>query len=210
MAVLEQEKVDAIKQHLRSNPRGLTISDLASKVIMNRNLVAKYLDMLLISGQVEMLVLGAAKVYFLSHRVPISAMLEFSSDHVILLDTDQRVIQVNEPVLPFCSEQRQSLIGKKIREIDNVFFGSLPEPGSERNGQKPDETITELSIILNKKTHHFRVKCVPTAFEDGSQGMTIILEDITDWKTYKEKLQVSEARYRGIVEDQTDFIMRFR
>lgn len=210
MAILEQERVDAIKQHLRGNPRGLTISDLSSKVNMNRNLVARYLDMLLVSGQVEMLVMGAAKVYFLSHRVPFSAMLEFSSDYVIVLDTDRRVIQVNEPVLTLLQEQRGSLIGKKIHEIDNPFFGSLPEPGPERNGRKPGETITELSIVLNKKTLHFRMKMIPIIFEDGSQGMTFILEDITDRKIYEEKLQVSEARYRGIVEDQTEFITRFR
>jgi len=210
MAVLEQERVDTIKRHLRGNPRGLTISNLASRVKMNRNLVARYLDMLLISGQVEMLVIGAAKVYFLSHRVPISAMLEFSSDYVIVLDTDQRVIQVNEPVLTLLHEQRESLIGKKIHEIDNPFFTSLPGPEPVRDGQNPGEKITELSIVLNGKTLHFRVKLVPTAFEDGSQGMTFILEDITDRKTYEENLQMSEARYRGIVEDQTEFITRFR
>jgi PAS domain S-box-containing protein len=166
--------------------------------------------MLLISGQVEMLVIGAAKVYFLSHRVPISAMLEFSSDYVIVLDTDQRIIQVNEPVLTLLHEPRASLIGKKIHEVDNPFFGNLPVPEPVRNGQNPGETITELSIVLNKKMLHFRAKLVPTAFEDGSQGMTFILEDITAQKTYEEKLQASEARYRGIVEDQTEFITRFR
>jgi hypothetical protein len=35
MAVLEQERVDAIKRHRRGNPRGLTISDLTSRVKMN-------------------------------------------------------------------------------------------------------------------------------------------------------------------------------
>jgi len=63
----------------------MTISDLATKMDTNRNLVAKYLDLLLISGQVEMEVVGAAKVYFLSHRVPMSSVLEFSSDMVIVL-----------------------------------------------------------------------------------------------------------------------------
>ena len=67
--------------------------------------MARYLDMLLISGQVEMQVIGAAKVYFLSHRVPISAMLEFSSDYVIVLDTEQRIIQVNEKVLSLLLEK---------------------------------------------------------------------------------------------------------
>ena len=84
MAVLEQDRVDAIKRHLRES-KGLTISDLTSRVKMSRNQVARYSDMLLISGQVEMLVMGAAKVYFLSHRVPISAVLEFSSHDIIVL-----------------------------------------------------------------------------------------------------------------------------
>ncbi len=54
MAVLDPEKVDGIKQLLRWNPRGLTISVLSSRLKMNRNLVAKYLDVLLATGQVEM------------------------------------------------------------------------------------------------------------------------------------------------------------
>ncbi len=107
MPVLDQSIVDTIKRHLRSHKRGLTISDLSSKIKQNRNLVARYLDMLLISGQVEMQVIGAAKVYFLSHRVPISAMLEFSSDYVIVLDTEQKIIQVNERVLALLSEKRE-------------------------------------------------------------------------------------------------------
>jgi PAS domain S-box-containing protein len=177
---------------------------------MNRNQVAKYLDMLLISGQVEMQIIGAAKVYFLSHRVPISAMLEFSTDYVVVVDTEQRVIQVNEPVLKLLNKKRESLIGKKSYEIDDPFFSNLSIPDPVRNGQRVDAEKTEISIVLNEKTHHFRLKLVPTAFEDGSQGTTFIIEDITAKKTYEENLQMSEARYRGIVEDQTEFITRFR
>jgi len=210
MVVLDREKVDTIKQHLKWNPRGLTISDLTSRVNMNRNLVAKYLDMLLISGQVEMEVIGAAKVYFLSHRVPISAMLEFSTDYVVVLDTEQRVVQVNEPALILLNKKRESLIGKNAGEIDDPFFSNLSMADPVRNGQRGGEKKTEISIILNGKTLHFRMKLVPTAFEDGSQGTTFIIEDITAKKTYEENLQMSEARYRGIVEDQTEFITRFR
>ncbi|PKL58363.1 MAG: histidine kinase, partial [Methanomicrobiales archaeon HGW-Methanomicrobiales-5] len=46
--------MDRIKQYLKWNPRGMTISDVSSKLHVNRNLVSKYLDMLLISGQVDM------------------------------------------------------------------------------------------------------------------------------------------------------------
>ena len=33
--------------------------------------------------------------------------------------------------------------------------------------------------MLNGETYHFRVKLVPTAFEDRCQGTTFIIEDIT-------------------------------
>ena len=54
MAVIDQERVNRIKQVLKWNPRGMTISDLTKKMQINRNLIAKNLDMLVISGQVEM------------------------------------------------------------------------------------------------------------------------------------------------------------
>src|SRR5512136_3338727 len=114
MGVLDEETVNRIKQNIKWHPRGMTISDLASRLQMNRNLVAKYLDMLLISGQVEMQLIGAAKVYFLSRRVPVSALLEFSSDIVIMIDRDLRILQVNEQVPLLLNEKKETLIGRKI------------------------------------------------------------------------------------------------
>jgi len=40
---------------------------------------------------------------------------------------------------------------------------------------------------------------VPTAFEDGNHGFTFIIENITPQKKYQEMLEISEARYRGLV-----------
>ena len=210
MPVLDQAIVDSIKWNLRSHKRGMTISDLALKIKLNRNLVAKYLDMLLISGQVEMQVMGAAKVYFLSHRVPISAMLEFSSDYVIVLDAEQKIIQVNERVLALLSEKRETLVGKTISECNNPFLNNFTKNKFPKDLHNIEDSITETKCILNGNLIYFRVKQVPTAFENGNQGWTLIIEDITASKTYEEALQMNEARYRGIVEDQTEFITRFR
>jgi len=209
MSVLDRERMDRIKQYLKRNPRGMTISDVSSKMHMNRNLVAKYLDMLLISGQVDMQEIGAAKVYFLSHRVPISAMLDFSSDMVIVLDDENNVMRVNEPMLAALNEDRESVVGTGMDDSQNPFLIALnthlPPPGSR---DAPDQII-EMHCTLQGKERHFRVKRIPTVFEDGGQGITLIIEDITDQVAYQERLRVSEARYRGIIEDQTEFIVRF-
>ena len=138
MGILDQDKVDKIKRVLKWHQRGMTITDLASEMKINRNLVAKYLDMLLIAGQVEMQVIGAAKVFFLSRRVPISALLEFSSDMVIVFDSDQRILQVNEQVPLLLETGKEALIGKTLHELDNPFIRAMqaswigPGPAGKR------------------------------------------------------------------------------
>jgi PAS domain S-box-containing protein len=207
MAVLDQERVNLIKQILKWHPRGMTISNLTTKMKLNRNLVAKYLDMLLISGQVEMMTVGVAKVYFLSQRVPVSAMMEFSSDLIIMIDHNGKILQVNEQILVLLDEKRESLLGKRIDEIGNPFIHDLPitPEGKDSGGGK--EIVIEKTYLICDEKFHFRYKRVPTAFEDGNHGFTFIIENITPQKKYQEMLEISEARYRGIVRSSGEAII---
>jgi PAS domain S-box-containing protein len=207
MGVLDQDKVDKIKRVLKWHQRGMTISDLASEMKINRNLVAKYLDMLLIAGQVEMQLIGAAKVFFLSRRVPISALLEFSSDLVIVFDNDQRILQVNEQVPILLETKKEALVGKTIHELDLPFIHALGASWTARGPQEKGESVSDVDCTISGEQRHFRVKLVPTAFEDGGDGLTFIVEDITTRKRYEEMLRISEARYRGLVQSSGEAII---
>jgi PAS domain S-box-containing protein len=207
MAVLDQEKVDRIKRILKWHPRGMTISDISSSMGLNRNLTAKYLDMLLISGQVEVQMVGAAKVYFLARRVPISAMLEFSSDLVIVVDNTGKIIQVNEQVPILLDRSREELVGMRLDEIDHALTHSLHEYGILHGGPGGGERVTDFSGIVKGEKRHFRIKQVLTAFEDGSEGFTFIIEDITTRKRYEQMLEISEARYRGLIQSSGEAII---
>lgn len=207
MAVLDDETVNRIKQSIKWHRRGMTISDVSLKLKMNRNLVAKYLDMLLISGQVEMEVIGAAKVYFLARRIPVAALLEFSSDLVIMADRDNRILQVNEPVLALLAEKREALIGRRIEEIGNPLMENLLKAGLAGKDSAPGERATEISCIVRDEERHFRIKQVPTAYEDGSTGSTFIIEEITARKRYQKMLEISEAQYRGLIRSSGEAII---
>ncbi|MDD1700072.1 MAG: PAS domain S-box protein [Methanoregula sp.] len=209
MPVFDQEKVDRLKQTLKWHPRGITISDLATKMEMNRNLVAKYLDILLISGQVEMQVMGAAKVYFLTQRIPISSMLEFSSDMVIILDSAMTILQVNEPLLVQLNEKKEAFVGWKIKDVDHPFFNAIPVIDPSKGTDPVHDQVREFECTFDGKEHNYKIKQLRTAFEDGSNGIILIIEDITTQTAYQKMLELSEAQYRGIVEDQTEFITRF-
>jgi PAS domain S-box-containing protein len=207
MGVLDQEKVEKIKRVLKWHQRGMTISDLASEMKINRNLVAKYLDMLLIAGQVEMQVIGAAKVFFLCRRVPVSALLEFSSDLVIVFDSDRRILQVNEQVPLLLEVKKEDLVGKTIQDLDDPFIRALQESWTNRGLRVKGDWVADLNCIIHGEERYFRAKQVPTVFEDGSDGLTFIVEDITTQKRYEEMLRISEARYRGLVQSSGEAII---
>ena len=84
--VLKKEISDQIKDLLQKNPQGLKIADIVKEIRINRNTAGRYLENLLVSGQVDMRHLGMAKIYKISQRVPLSAVLSISSELVVQLD----------------------------------------------------------------------------------------------------------------------------
>ena len=84
--VLRKEITIEIKDLLKKNPQGLSITEIVGLIDVNRNTAGRYLENLLVSGQVEMRRFGMAKIYMLSQRVPLSAVLSISSELVMQLD----------------------------------------------------------------------------------------------------------------------------
>ena len=48
---------------------------------------------------------------------------------------------------------------------------------------------------------------MPTEFEDGFQGFTFIIENITAGKKYQDMLEINEAKYRGLVRSSGEAII---
>ncbi len=204
-----QKELSRIRALLKAHPHGLTVTDIAKKIDINRNSIAKYLDILLISGQVEKRVVGKAKVYSLSHRVPISAILSLSSDAIVIIDQKKRVLHANSTFLEWEHLAPGEVIG---RDLDELHFSLFPAACVAENFDQVidgQEHSSEVPLIKEGKASFYRIKCVPTVFEDSSRGVTAIFEDITTQKVHQQTLEMSEALYRAVVEDQTELICRF-
>ena len=68
--VLNDVIASKIKGVLKKNPQGLNITEMFGELDINRNTLSRYLETLLVSGQVEMRRLGMGKIYTLSERIP--------------------------------------------------------------------------------------------------------------------------------------------
>lgn len=192
---------------LKEHPRGMSVSDLAAAVGINRNTVSRYLDVLLVSGQVEMETYGKAKVFYLSQRVPIAAMLNFSSDLVLVLDRDRRIVQANDAVCSFAGRERDDIIGDSIEVSPLAAFDHPLIRSRITDALGGREVTEELRFLRHDEELFFRIKFLPTVFNDGAPGVTIILEDITEGRRAEEALRESELLFRSLVENISDLIL---
>lgn len=190
-----QEVLIRIKELLKKNPRGLTVTEIAKATRSHRNSVAKYLDVLRISGQIDLKIAGSAKIYFHSQRTPIATMLNFSSDGILVLDQGLRIVQVNENFLEFLDVERDLVLGNHLSDpalspLTDFKLGTHIEAALSGT-----QYSMELRNLRGDAAHHFRLKCIPTTFDDGSSGATLILEDITEQK--KAEMELRNERDRA-------------
>jgi PAS domain S-box-containing protein len=200
MTDLNSRIPERIREELRKNPKGLTITDIATRIEINRNSTARYLDVLQFSGQVEMRKVGPAKLYFLSQRVPLEAMLNLSKNGILTFDSELKVIRVNDAFTKIVEIETTDLLGSRLDRV------GLPGLSKEeflhlfRESAEGKQIDFETTVQDKEKTTHLGVKLVPTTFDDGSTGATIILEDITKRKQSEEEIKRQHDFLRLVME----------
>jgi len=191
---------------LRENPRGMSVTEIADATHLNRNTIARYMDNLLVSGRVEMRTFGKAKVFFLSKRVPVSAMLNLSSEMVLLIDADLRVIQANESLLSFLGAESDQIIGKYVYESACKTFCSDVLTDQIRSALQGEMVRSELRLIKNGSDCYLDQRIYPMVLSDGRPGVTVVWDDITEKVNSEAALEQSEAMFRRLVETIHDVI----
>jgi len=191
-----QKEITQIEQILKENPKGMTVTDIARKMKTNRNSVAKYLDIMRISGLVEMITFGPAKVFFPSRRVPISKMLNFTSDYIMVFDKDQKIVLVNDTLTGFMNVDKEDLIGQYIGNIDLPMFNEEFDVSSNvEEAFEGRESTKDIVLQISGEDKYCRVKVIPTVFEDGQHAATLVIKDNTAQKIVEKALRKTYEKY---------------
>ncbi|MFP4116718.1 MAG: PAS domain-containing protein [Candidatus Aenigmatarchaeota archaeon] len=217
----KNKNLNEVKQVLEENPRGMTIQDISEEVDLNRNSVAKYLEILTISGEAEREKIGPAKVYSLSERVPLSAVLNYSDDCIAVLNTSMELVQANSKFFE-SFDLDEEVIGKKVKEIDIPPFRT-DEAGDDSMPSFPGESIipelqsalvgdeertVEISFEDDSKQCHMEVDMIPTTFQNGMTGFTLIFKDITERKEAERECEMYRQRLGDLVKERTKEIKK--
>lgn len=185
---LDQDLAQRILKILKFQPRGVSITDLARKTEMTRETVSRQLDILEVSGKVEKRIIGTTKVYYAARRVPISAFLCFTKNLILVLDSDQRIVQVNDQCIKTLHRTKEEVVGRTLKEADIPII-STPEALSVIQCVEREQIITDLRYRNDGRDIFFQMQVIPTTFDDGGKGCTLVLEDITERKTYVRNIE---------------------
>jgi PAS domain S-box-containing protein len=185
----EHDLPSRILRALRFRPKGMTITEVAKQLGVTRNSVSKHLEILQIAGKVDVRQIGNAKLYSLAQRVPISAFLCFTKNLILILDNDQRIVQVNDQCQRALKRSKDELIGLTIREAALPIVSS-PEAIAVIEGLEREQVMTDLRYQRGEGGDLFyQMQVIPTTFEDGEKGCTLVLEDITERKRYVRNME---------------------
>ncbi|HNQ34219.1 MAG TPA: PAS domain S-box protein, partial [Methanoculleus sp.] len=184
----EHDLQNRILRTLRFQPKGMTITDVAKQLGVTRNSVSKHLEILQIAGKVDVRQIGNAKLFSFAQRVPISAFLCFTKNLILILDADQRIVQVNDQCLRHLRRSKDDLIGRTIREAALPVV-STPEALAVIEGLEREQVIADIRYQRESDEFFYQMQVIPTTFEDGEKGCTLVLEDITERKRYTRNME---------------------
>ena len=184
----EHDLPNRILRALRFRPKGMTITEVAKQLGVTRNSVSKHLEIFQIAGKVDVRQIGNAKLYSLAQRVPISAFLCFTKNLILILDNEQRIVQVNDQCLKHLRQSKDDLIGRTIREAALPVV-STPEALAVIEGLEREQVVADIRYAREDGEFFYQMQAIPTTFEDGEKGCTLVLEDITERKRYVRNME---------------------
>lgn len=185
----DPEIVGKIREVLQNAPGGQSISQLSQKIGANRNVTAKYLDILETNGQVESQAFGSARVFFLPRSVPVSTILGLSNDLICTIDNGGCMTFANERFIEFFGLHPGELYHVPVRELPYPYeqWMGLQELLTDPERDKEADMI--IRVNKNGGCKYFRKKIIMTRFEDGSTGRILIFSDVTSEQEHLKNLE---------------------
>jgi PAS domain S-box-containing protein len=200
------DEISKIKEFLKKDPRGMNIQQISEGLKINRNFVSKYLDILTAQEEVAVRKFGRSKVYCLSQHVPISDLMKFSSNFIILLNQDLRIVQLNDAFLRHVNLPKERLLGSKITDIGSDLFCDPDIFSLAKEAITGKEMNKEIHVKTSSSDIYYKVTLTPTIFQDQSRGVIVVFENIAERKQFELALKESEEKYRTLTENTRDVL----
>lgn len=186
---------------LSKTSKSLTISDISLQSGLDRHTVAKYLGTLEVLGKVRKIEHGNAKKYFLISSVPVSGLIDISSDLIIIVNKNLQIQYVNSSASQMLGLDNQSIIGERIDLLKIDLFSSPDIIEGLKHYSSNKVFRTE---ITHADGRMYSVAILELSLDPGKNLIAITAEDISERKKRELEILESEERYRALFSASRD------
>jgi len=183
------DEATRIRAVLKDQPLGLSIKEISLAVGMSRNSVAKYLEVLTATGQLEFRHVGNAKLYTLSQRVPVTNIINFTRELIIVIDKSLRIIEASDSLCAFAGASRIEILKTHLSSPPVSLLTPAEEGRLYALLNGGSSWKKEIRIVRGSDERYLDGRFIPTRLQNGEPGITLILEDTTMQRQAERAMQ---------------------
>lgn len=141
-------------------------------------------------------------------------IIENSPNYIFVRDRQSKYLLVNKSFAEVLNRPQEEIVGKTVNELNPHSLHAQRYTREDNEVMDTCQTlnypIEEITFPDGKKRWLQVVKC-PIILADGNVDCVLcIMTDVTELKYIENALREKEERYRGILEGQTELIMRWK
>ena len=195
-----------ILSYLKECPEGANIIEISKRIGIGRNQVARHLANLSQVGRLDLITDGNNKIYRLAHRIPFHIFSTYPKGGAIGFNRSLLVQEVSENALRILGCSESELIDTWIEDLPHPLFHELNLDSMAR--EVLDGRISTHHTVTGQiGTNFFEVSLYPCIFDDLTNGVAIVLSDLSDTeKIIKTEQRVSD-RFDDLMEETEEFIV---
>ncbi|WP_321504422.1 PAS domain S-box protein [uncultured Methanoregula sp.] len=203
-----QTEIGRIKELLSSHPEGLSITDIAGTLQLNRNSVAKYMDILQIQGAADGRKMGTAKIYYHSQRIPAFSLRKVCSRPLLVCNQDMIPTDVNQAFLSYAGIPSEQVLQKPFESVPVRFLEGGTSQQVLKKTLRGMEQRIRAQVQTGTKTLPCSLLLVPVVFENGKPGISIIIEDTVS-SAEDSPAESASAGLLELLDDEIEYIVRY-
>lgn len=171
------QEISRIKEALEQHPEGLSITDIAGLLHINRNSVAKYMDILQIQGSVDGKKRGTSKVYFITHRVAVSSLGKVCHQPFAVFDQDGRAIDHNTLFSTMTGLGSDQIAGQPLENLPFRILDGGTAQQVFRIAFKGLEQQVQAQVTGSGGEKTVNLYFLPVVFNNGKPGVAVIVDE---------------------------------
>jgi PAS domain S-box-containing protein len=202
-----RDDINHIRELLAANKEGMSITDLSSRLNINRNTVAKYMEILQIQGAADGRKRGTSKVFYLTERIPALSLKKVCSRPYFVVDMDGTVSDANHEFCTLTGITADQLIRQSSETVPLCLTDGTSPGKLIRTALKGSEQRARAQVRKGDRIVQVTLVMIPIVFQDGRPGVSVMADPDNPSPNLQTKSYPPDD-ILALLDDEIEYVVR--